>query len=56
MDRIPKFNKCRALIKDVGPGKKNQIDKMYGLFFSGLKSMRLQLILYFFFKTDFISL
>ena len=55
MDRIPKFNKCRALIKDVGPGKKIKLIKCRAYFFSGLKSMRLQLILYYISSSKLIS-
>ena len=36
MEKFLKLNKCRALNKDVGLGKKNKINKQGAYFYSGL--------------------
>jgi hypothetical protein len=36
MEKIPRFYKCRAFNKAVGPGKKSKINKRRAYVYSGL--------------------
>ena len=38
MEKIPKFDKCRAFNKTVGPGKESKINKCRAYVYYGLQS------------------